>query len=311
MDNVSAGDVLPIRQKASNTESEGMGIQSNESKPTTTDVEALSPVDDSQSSLVCGSKLTSSHSSLPPTSKAVGEDMTAACARVFGTVELLTTILKFCTLKTLLITGPRVNRTWKSIIDNNKNIQHHLFFQPFGYDDYVHRWIEINPFLRKISYARGEEIEEGCDWDWGPGVDGDSDDEDWNGGPHRYDAKMKIKREIDWRKIESDERFMREEASWRWMLPVQPPAREIFNFYRNSTSFQESDLLRVLNPHGRGHPTTLGQLHGTLSSIDGHQSCLRTRTWIRTSERWIISLQVNVDVKPISCEEDLLHPSLC
>lgn len=61
----------------------------------------------------------------------------SAAHKLFGTVELLELILESCTYRDLLCHLPRVNSTWKAIIDENKFIQQHLFFLPWQENDYI------------------------------------------------------------------------------------------------------------------------------------------------------------------------------
>jgi len=216
-------------------------------------------------------------------------------------------ILKYCTVETLLIDASRVNKAWKSVIDINKNIQHWLYLQPWCEDDYFYRYAKINPFLSRFSYTGDDIREPGCFYDWGPGPDGGSDDEDWHGGDWRADEEFRVYNELNWRKIERDERFMRPEASWRRMLPMLPPPRAIWNYCREAGSVLEDKRTRYSDRSSIMHPTRLGELYTDVLSLEADRCCQRTRTVLRTSERYHIALYINVKFKPIDSEEDALE----
>lgn len=160
------------------------------------------------------------------------------------------------------------------------------------------------PSLRRLDYS-GEEAEPGCDMDYGPGPDGDSDDEDWAGGDFCEDNNCIIKSELHWRKIEKDDRFMRREASWRRMLPMHPMPPEILNYHREDGSHGEGRMTSSLYPNGKGVPRTLGEIYDDVLRYETEKRCLRTRTLLRTSERYIIALQMNVEIKPVNSDEDV------
>ena len=229
---------------------------------------------------------------------------------VFSTIELLTQILEDCAAHDLLCHLPRVNSTFKCIIDNNQSIQKRLFFIPLEVkdedededEDYygiVVAKFRINPFLKYLAYRKGAKIEEGCDYNFGPkpptqwmiesGADL-SPNEQWGFDP---DDKVKKYLEFDWDKVISDERFLRKEASWKRMLPVQPSWREIWNHSGDSDG-------REVRPNGQ---KMLGKTWESVKIRKNNPCCSRLRTFIRSSEWFGVVVMTNVDICTSDTEE--------
>lgn len=97
---------------------------------------------------------------------------------------------------------------------------------------------------------------------------------------------------------------MRPEASWRKMLIMLPPPREIWNYSHEGGKFiGSSNVERCLNPKSKGYPTDLGELYEAIS-LEAERCCLRTRTFLRISERYHVALQIDVEIKQIDSQKD-------
>ncbi|KAH7008894.1 hypothetical protein EDB80DRAFT_717640 [Ilyonectria destructans] len=230
----------------------------------------------------------------------------SASAHVFSMAELLTQILEGCAAHDLLCHLPRVNSTFNDIINNNKSIQQKLFFTPLqenGIPTLVSEF-EINPFLKYLAFEEGAKVKEGCDYDWGPGpitqeMIEDGDDLSSNDMGFASDDEVETYLEFDWDKVVGDERFLREEASWKRMLPVQPPSREVWN----------SSGGRVDGGYGREvRPKSVKMLGKTWESVKirrDNPCCTRLRSFIRSSERFGVVLMTNVDIWNNTTEEQI------
>ena len=153
----------------------------------------------------------------------------------------------------------------------------------------------MNPFLSLLSYSDDEEPEPGCFYNWG-GV-----------GDFQKDEDLRVFYELNWRKIEKDERFMRPEASWRRMLFMQPPPWEIDNYYREAGSYMDSKRTSGAYPSDEKNPTRLGKAYANILKSESDKRCLRTRTMLQSSDSYIIALATNIQIKPIDTEEDMIE----
>ena len=221
---------------------------------------------------------------------------------VFSTIELLTQILEDCAAHDLLCHLPRVNSTFKCIIDNNQSIQKRLFFIPLEVkdededeDDYgiVVAKFRINPFLKYLAYRKGAKIEEGCDYNFGPKpptqwmIESGASLSPGDSGDFNADDKVKRYLEFDWDKVVSDERYLREGASWKRMLPVQPSWREIWNHNHGDT------YGRYVRPKDQ---KILGKIWEFVKSRRDNPCVRRLRTFIRSSDWYGVVVMTNVDV---------------
>jgi hypothetical protein len=110
---------------------------------------------------------------------------------------ILENIILHLSIRDILVNAQRVNQTWRSIISSYTSIQRALFLKPWATSDITPPESMLNPLLEELFPIWFRD--RGCRWPAETGLDWSSDVE-----------KMRI--------------FMRKEASWRQMLPVQPPA---------------------------------------------------------------------------------------
>jgi hypothetical protein len=259
--------------------------------------------------------------------KAGSSNLTAAnhetaASRVLGIVELLENIFQMLLdegrYTGLLYYLPRVNRFWKAVIDNNTSFQKSLFFIPWEEHDYLYPEYGgmFNPFLRNLCFKKNgqpdEQPEPGCDYDFGPAPAHEDETDSDNGSWVADDPRAKIFFEFNWRKVEKNPKFMREDASWRRMLPAQPPRREIWNVYRPSgLLLNESKRrylrapFRELEPEWPWRTKLLGDIYKDVLFSEEDPCCLRTRTMIRSSERYDIVIEINVQKKEVNTIEDV------
>jgi len=148
-----------------------------------------------------------------------------------------------------------------------------------------------------LTFDEHQEVPLREDLDLGEDSDSETDD-------GRSDDNITIFLEFDWERILGDERFMREEASWRRMLVSQPPAREAWNHNREAgESLYGVHARRVNSKEERGK--RIGITCEDVRRVRANPNCERVRTRIRSSERFGVVVLVNVDVKPIDSEEDM------
>ena len=231
-----------------------------------------------------------------------------AMSRVLNTYELLDLILSKCQLWDLLVRLPRVSRTFNNVIANNQYIQHFLFFTPWGPHDYLYAYGLINPFIQFLEFKKGEDRGERHPiYDFGPGpkksenedTDDDGDDADWEVDwpePLYY-------YEFNWERVKSDKRFMFERASWKRMLAIQPPKREVWNIVRMRGEFSDSQRARKIGAKGR----LLGDIFQDILVQEAAVDCLRTKTYVRSSERYLAMLAVDVTLKPLDEEDNAVR----
>ncbi|KAH8896356.1 hypothetical protein GQ53DRAFT_743572 [Thozetella sp. PMI_491] len=111
---------------------------------------------------------------------------------VMQTTELLEQILLHLDLRTLLTAAKRVNRHWENLISASPTVQKALFFQPCDASEVSEP--RLNPLLQEVFPFW---LKSGAVTD------------------HGHLNKSTLGRESS--------RFLRPEASWRYMLPRQPP----------------------------------------------------------------------------------------
>lgn len=215
--------------------------------------------------------------------------------KVFTTIELLTKVLESCYPQDLLCNLSRVNSTFKNIIDTNRSIQQRLFFIPCDTDGTPTPASEfkINPFWKKLAYKRSVRRQSGCDYDLGPRpatqemIDEGlvlTDDADT-----RPDDRVKTYMEFNWKRIAQDERFTREEASWKRMLPAQPSSREIWNHFGGRV---DAGFGREVRPKMK----LLGKTWESVKIRRDNPCCTRLRTFLRSSQRFGIVVMTNVEI---------------
>jgi hypothetical protein len=123
---------------------------------------------------------------------------------VFAVAELFEAVLLQLSQRDLLVLQ-RVSRRWRDTIAGSPTVQQKLFFQPIDHAAEP----ELNPLLREIFPPLFVPEEVPNSW---------SNSRDWN-NTSEIDS-------LDWYKDGSrKKKIMREDASWRRMYPVQPPAR--------------------------------------------------------------------------------------
>ncbi|TVY59440.1 hypothetical protein LSUE1_G007756, partial [Lachnellula suecica] len=133
----------------------------------------------------------------------------------FSTPEMLESVLLQLPIRDLLVNAQPVSRAWHAAVAASPALQQRLFFQPCRADERSQE-PEFNPLLQqkfprwfknyrgiktRNTFHRGEPFE----------------DLEWN-----KDSK-------------SQNAYARQEASWRRMLPVQPPAQTL-QVFRHSSS---------------------------------------------------------------------------
>ncbi len=133
-----------------------------------------------------------------------------AVQRVFNTPELLEIIHLSLPIQDLLVRAPLVNRASRNTIASSLSIQQKLFFRP----DPFFRPSDDNPLL---SF---------CYDNW----------KKWEGPNTLAHCDTIVARK--------EEAFRREEASWRKMLLVQPPAKEAFISQTRAT-FRDGQGVRL------------------------------------------------------------------
>jgi len=230
-----------------------------------------------------------------------------AASRVFNTFELLDLILAKCNSYDLLTRLPRVSRIFNRVIANNKFIQHFLFFRPWGPYDYPKSHGIVNPFILLLEYkdSQGGTTYKEPIYDFGPGQDEDTDKEDrddeqicedipgvaWDGDW----PEPEIFYEFDWERIRRDEKFMYQNASWKRMFAIQPLKKEVWNILRPRSQMNALERCRKLKAKGR----TLGEIFEDVLAQEANVDCLTTRTYIRTSDRYLAILAVDITLKPL------------
>lgn len=133
----------------------------------------------------------------------------ASFRSTFSTVELFEVMLLQLPFNELL-QAQRVSRHWQHIITTSPTLQQKLFFQPLPPSSSPH----FNPLFQSI-FAPVFNIYPRALW----GEHGDTD------GREVFDW---LDRDLDWLSTPHRHRFLRPDASWRKMLPVQPPSTIVY-----------------------------------------------------------------------------------
>lgn len=112
--------------------------------------------------------------------------------------------------------------------------------------------------------------------------------------------------EFSWDKLKRDDKFMREGASWKRMLPHQPPTREVYHLNR-----EEGEYLRDSHVCSKHSPTEegrrIGDIWDDIRLYEEQANCMRIRTFMRSPgavKRNRITIETSIDVMPVNDEED-------
>jgi hypothetical protein len=123
-----------------------------------------------------------------------------ALKEVFALPELFSAILLHLPIHDLLLSAPLVSHTWNDLIARSPSLQACLFFHPRPHHPLSA--LEINPLLQAAFRP------------W------------FHNRPLEYSYPALMFTSLDWnRSYAKQAAFSRKEASWRRMLPVQPPAK--------------------------------------------------------------------------------------
>lgn len=230
-----------------------------------------------------------------------------ACHRVLNTAELLAMVLsQLPTGRSLLCNCPRVNKLWKSTIDQSLEIQRILFFKPRASNSLQCVWTdgELNPFLPLFTWQHGDQLpRDKYFYDFGPGPEGATGDETYN--KFKQDGGAFSDDQFHWQRLENDEIFMRSDASWRRMLPSQPVLREIWIHHRPEGSLMDRQSSRAVDPKGLGYPRTLGEFYDTALTWGKLPCCQNTKTHIRTSKRFGMAIQFSIEMYKADTKEQV------
>jgi hypothetical protein len=128
-------------------------------------------------------------------------------SQVLATPEILEAILLQLPLKDLLTNAQRINHTWKTLINFSPLLQQALFFQPqsFAGPEPI-----INPLLQHsfpiiFDHAMEGHVKQHLKMHW-----------------------VEDLHHLEWNSTTSKQKaYSRAEASWRRMLPAQPPTRTL------------------------------------------------------------------------------------
>jgi len=216
---------------------------------------------------------------------------------VLNTVELLEQILEDCLFIDLLKRLPRVSSTWKRVIDRSKYIQQHLFFTPWGPNDYKDRWGQINPFTHFLAYQRKEDWPEDAIPDWGPAPkksDDEDTDDDADAASWKSDYFSDVYFRFHWRRVQADPRFMYKNASWRRMLPIQPLSRTVWNVISTkSERVYDRQWMRSIREQGK----TLGDIYEDWVVFDKDPLCGLSEVHVKCSLRYGAVTQMYIRLK--------------
>jgi len=121
---------------------------------------------------------------------------------VFSIPELFSGILQHLPLGDLLLSAPLVNHSWHHLIASSNSLRARLFFHPRPHNS--HQKPETNPFLKGNFHP------------W------------FHNRPIDYIHPVQMFTSLPWslNKAKTDA-YLRKDASWRRMLPAQPPARSM------------------------------------------------------------------------------------
>lgn len=147
----------------------------------------------------------------------------AAREKLFGTTEILENVLLCVDQRTLLTSAQRVCRTWQQLIAESPKLQQHLFLRPAPESVTT----VVNPLLaEKFPHWFSQKVGDGNE-QFTPFEPGDLES---------YDLARESRNTA----------FIHEGATWRKMLPRQPPVYSFVRCLLNSTmSGQFTTLARV------------------------------------------------------------------
>ena len=189
----------------------------------------------------------------------------SAAARVLAIPELLESILFYLPMRDLLL-AQSVNHTFHSVISSTRSLQENLFFRPrlpTTRDGSAQRQInellhpDVAPWFRAVLYVR-----KGSDGRVHP-VRTSRNNCLIRLAPHSGSNK-----DINAVVSDSYTRFMRKDASWRRMLPTQPPPKsvwlvskmpDILDFFGRRPRTDHDELLRASD----GKPITMDKVYNT------------------------------------------------
>jgi len=241
--------------------------------------------------------------------KGTYDDAITAASQVFCTLELLEFILLHVPPRDLLCYATLVCYQWHAVIGACAPIQRALFFLPQKEEmdsdsedeDVDSVKFTVNPFLlrhlARNSDALNNDTE--CCYNLGPrreGLDGSFSSAEIDAGKDDDidDLEADVVMEFDWAKVRSNEVFGRADASWRWMLAVQPLVPEVWYVRREVGYWGAAPEHRrdINRPLGEGK--RVGGLWETVEALERDPRTLRTRTMIRRSARYGFMVVINV-----------------
>jgi hypothetical protein len=189
-----------------------------------------------------------------------------ALAMVFATTELFEAVLSWLPLRDLL-TVQRVNHRWHDMISNSPTLQQMLFFREIPKTVYKNRPPQLNPLLAALfpaffSDTIPKQYSEATDIKADPWFQ-----DDFTGAP-KLD-------EEDWFWFVNNSRraaVLRPEASWRRMLPVQPPTRistlDLWSFCCTNTTYRS---IGEVNDEFSKRGATMGLIYDiVIEGLDNH-----------------------------------------
>jgi len=192
------------------------------------------------------------------------------------------------------------------VIDSNAYIQKSLFFTPWGPKDHQPRYLQLNPYIKCLAYDENERWPIGRTINSGPAAkkteqeDTDDDAEEAGWYPDRWIQRWHA---FDWPRIESDPRFMYEKASWRRMLPIQPPKTTVWQIWRAKVGMREQKLCRSIRQKGQ----LLGEIYEDVVTLEKDPLCSQTSTFVRSSERYGAMMQIDIDIKQLERDDDRIE----
>ena len=129
------------------------------------------------------------------------EQNASASHAFFSTPELLEGFLLEVPLRDLLVAAQRVNPNWHEMVASSPALQQKLFFQPRSAQE--DRELEFNPLLQQLFPP-------------------------WFETPKSRFERGEPFKALQWNKNPTTQMaYARREASWRRMLPMQPPPKTL------------------------------------------------------------------------------------
>ena len=241
--------------------------------------------------------------------KGTCNDAITAASQVFCTPELLESILLHVPPRDLLCHATLVCSQWHAVIDTCAPIQRALFFLPQKEEldtDSEDEGVDsvkftVNPFLLRQLARNWDALKDDteCCYNLGPRREGhygsfSSAEIDAGEDDDGTDDEAEVVMEFDWAKVRNTEVFGRANASWRWMLAVQPLVPEVWYVRREVGYWGAAPEHRrdVNRPHGECK--RVGELWETVEALERDPRTQRTRTMIRRSARYGFMVVINV-----------------